>query len=206
MCFNHSSVGSEKALWLRSCTKIDYLSGKIINNRRHDLDFHCLNPQPEQEKGLNFIKCLKTSKTTELLDKLVEGKDFENWRTWEFIIQIRGGGCVKLNSLHVAIIMQSAPVSIHMLNQGNPADIAMAKVQRFVQNDFAQDDCKDDDDWIYGATVMHLAARFKHQCLTKLNEVDNEHLGNFLINNQDNEMKFTPLHVTAFAELHIGTR
>ena len=183
----------------------NFFLGKIINNRRRDLDFLCLNPEPEQEKGLNFIKCLKTSKTTELLDKLVEDKEFGNWRSWEFTIEIGGGGCVKLNALHVAIIMQNEPVTSHMLNQGNPTSIAMAKVQRFATQNSSPDNRKDDD-WIYGATVMHLAARFKHQCLSKLNEVDNEHLGNFLINNQDNEMQFSPLHVTAFAELHIGTR
>ena len=109
----------------------NFFLGKIINNRRRDLDFLCLNPEPEQEKGLNFIKCLKTSKTTELLDKLVEDKEFGNWRSWEFTIEIGGGGCVKLNALHVAIIMQNEPVTSHMLNQGNPTSIALAKVQRF---------------------------------------------------------------------------
>ena len=57
------------------------------------------------------------------------------------------------------------------------------------------------DDWIYGATSLHLAARFFHDCMFKLIEVNKE-----LVNNQDNDLKLSPLHITAKAELHIGTR
>ena len=168
------------------------------------MDFQCKNLETEQEKGMAFIKCLKTSKTKEIL-KLIQDREWENWRDWEFVIDIRGGGTVRLNPLHVAIIMQNEPVTSHILDQKDVQGLAKAKVQRCLASNTSEDN-KKEDDWIYGATVMHLAARFSHQCLNKISEVDNELLGNFLIDNQTNEMQFSPLHVTAFAELHIGTR
>ena len=58
-----------------------------------------------------------------------------------------------------------------------------------------------EDDWIYGATSLHLAARFFHDCMFKLLEVNNE-----LVNDQENQLKLSPLHITAMAEHHIGTR
>ena len=53
---------------------------------------------------------------------------------------------------------------------------------------------------------MHLAARFHFKCLFKLLEFDSEHLKSSLLNDQDNEMKLSPLHISAIAEVFVGTR
>ena len=73
-------------------------------------------------------------------------------------------------------------------------------VGKSVQGNKAEDRFEEDD-WIYGATSLHLAARFFHDVMFKLIEVNKE-----LVNNQENDLKLSPLHITAIVEFHIGTR
>ena len=113
---------------------------------------------------------------------------------------IRGGGCVNLNALHVAIVMRNIEVVNHILDQeDNIKSYVDQEVKESVYH--KHDDEEEDDDWIYGATVLHLAARFFHDCLQKLIEMSSS-----LVNNQDNRMKYSPLHVTAISEFSVGSR
>ena len=122
----------------------------------------------------------------------------ENWQEWVFETDLSGGGKIKLNVLHVAIIMKNKTVIDFILNlEQNHIESFVGKR---VQGNNMEDNLEEDD-WIYGATSLHLAARFFHDCMFKLIEVDKE-----LVNNQKNDLKLSPLHITAIAEIHIGTR
>ena len=120
----------------------------------------------------------------------------ENWKEWVFEADLSGGGKIKLNVLHVAIIMRNKPVIEFILKQNGIKSF----VGKSVQGNKTWDRLEADD-WIYGATSLHLAARFVHDVMFKLIEVNKE-----LLNNQENDLKLSPLHITAIVEFHIGTR
>ena len=151
----------------------------------------------EDKKSQEFIHFLKTSKNKKLKELLESCKKHE-WKNWLFEVEIRTGGQVIFNALHVAIVMQNMDVIDHLLDKED-----MDYINAQVSQDTTEvlDDKCEDDNWIYGATALHLAARFYHQSLPKLIEVSNE-----LIDNQDNVMSFSPLHITAIAEYHLGSR
>ena len=130
------------------------------------------------------------------INKKIENS--KNWQEWVFEVDLSGGGKVKLNVLHVAIIMKNKPVIDFILKQDD-SDIKYF-VGKSVQGNKAEDRFEEDD-WIYGATSLHLAARFFHDVMFKLIEVNKE-----LVNNQENDLKLSPLHITAIVEFHIGTR
>ena len=119
-----------------------------------------------------------------------------NWKEWIFETDLSGGGKIKLNILHVAIIMKNKTVIDFILKQNDIKSFVGKRVQGNKSGDKLIE-----DDWIYGATSLHLAARFFHDCMFKLLEVNKE-----LVNDQKNQLKLSPLHITAIAELHIGTR
>ena len=123
-------------------------------------------------------------------------KESENWQEWVFETDLSGGGKIELNILHVAIIMKNKTVIDFILKQNDIKSFVGKRVQGNQKGDKEKK-----DDWIYGATSLHLAARFFHDCMFKLIEVDKE-----LVNNQKNDLKLSPLHITAIAEIHIGTR
>ena len=155
--------------------------------------FH--NPKEECEK---YIEHLRKSEGKHATSHLKTHSP--NWREWRFEVGIRGGGCVTLNALHVAIIMRNIEVVNHILDQeDNIKSYVDQEVKESVYH--KHDDEEEDDDWIYGATVLHLAARFFHDCLQKLIEMSSS-----LVNNQDNRMKYSPLHVTAISEFSVGSR
>ena len=161
---------------------------KIVNNRRTSLIFNT----PESEcKGL--IEHLKQYENSDIKAKI---KASSNWKEWIFETDLSGGGKIKLNILHVAIIMKNKTVIDFILKQNDIKSFVGKRVQGNKMGDKLIE-----DDWIYGATSLHLAARFFHDCMFKLIEVNKE-----LVNNQDNDLKLSPLHITAIAELHIGTR
>ena len=163
-----------------------------MNNRRDRLIF-----QNEDKKAQEFIYFLKTSKTKKLKE-LLESCQKHEWKDWVFEVEIRTGGYVTFNALHVAIVMQNMDVIDHFLSK---EDTAYINAQVVYDNDQIIDDKFQDDNWIYGATALHLAARFYHHSLSKLIEVSNE-----LIDNQDNAISFSPLHITAIAEHHLGSK
>ena len=122
-----------------------------------------------------------------------------DWKSWIFEVKIRGGGQVKLNVLHVAIIMRNMDVIEHILQQ---VDIKPFVDEVVAESDYqGHQDELEDDDWIYGATVLHLAARFYLKCLQKLIATSCD-----LINNQENRMKYSPLHVAGIAAFQLGSR
>ena len=161
---------------------------KIINNRRTSLVFNT----PESEcKGL--IEHLKQYENSDIKAKI---KESPNWKEWIFETDLSGGGKIKLNILHVAIIMRNKTVIDFILEQ----DDIKSFVGKSVQGNQMGDNLKEDD-WIYGATSLHLAARFFHGCMFKLLEVNKE-----LVNDQKNKLELSPLHIAATSELHLGTR
>ena len=168
------------------------ISDKVMTNRVDRLIF-----RNEDKKSQEFIHFLKTSKNKKLKELLESCKKHE-WKNWLFEVEIRTGGQVIFNALHVAIVMQNMDVIDHLLDKED-----MDYINAQVSHDTTEvlDDKCEDDNWIYGATALHLAARFYHQSLPKLIEVSNE-----LIDNQDNVMSFSPLHITAIAEYHLGSR
>ena len=74
---------------------------------------------------------LKKSKTREILANLNDEK-WTDWRDWKFVINIRAGGSVKLNALHVAIIMLNKDVVSHILNQKDLKDYIKVRVEKNV--------------------------------------------------------------------------
>ena len=85
--------------------------------------------------GEQFIECMKSSKTKEVISKLGTGKNkWENWQKWNFDIKIREGGSVTLNALHVAIVMQNSEVCNHILDQQDINDFVKAKVTPLTPN------------------------------------------------------------------------
>ena len=163
-----------------------------MNNRRDRLIF-----RNEDKEAFKFIHFLKTSKTKRLKE-LLESCQKHEWKDWLFDVEIRTGGHVIFNALHVAIVMQNMDVIDHFLSK---EDTAYINAQVVYDNDQIIDDKFQDDNWIYGATALHLAALFYHQSLSKLIEASNE-----LIDNQDNAIRFSPLHITAIAEHHLGSK
>ena len=165
---------------------------KVMNNRRDRLIF-----RNEDKEAFKFIHFLKTSKTKRLKE-LLESCQKHEWKDWVFEVEIRTGGYVTFNALHVAIVMQNMDVIDHFLSK---EDMAYINAQVCYDDDQVIDDKFQDDNWIYGATALHLAALFYHQSLSKLIEASNE-----LIDNQDNAIRFSPLHITAIAEHHLGSK
>ena len=163
-------------------------SEKIVNNRRQSLTF-----KSQQFECEALIKHLTQYENNDIIAKIKESK---NWQEWVFETDLSGGGKIKLNVLHVAIVMKNKTVIDFILKQNDIKSF----VGKSVQGD-QKGDTLVEDDWIYGATSLHLAARFFHDCMFKLLEVNNE-----LVNDQENQLKLSPLHITAIAELHIGTR
>ena len=102
--------------------------GKVVNNRRQDLRFVI---SKKYTHGERYIELLKRSKTGEINANLND-KNWSNWREWKFAINIRAGGSVKLNALHVAIVMQNKAVISHILHQNDLKDYLKAKVERNV--------------------------------------------------------------------------
>ena len=166
---------------------------KVMNNRRDRLIF-----RNEDKKAQDFIYFLKTSKNKRLKGLLESCQKYE-WKDWAFTVEIRTGGYVTFNALHVAIVMQNMDVIDHFLSQEDMDPYINAQVG--YDNDLVMDDKFQDDNWIYGATALHLAALFYHQSLSKLIEASNE-----LIDNQGNAISFSPLHITAIAEHHLGSK
>ena len=140
-----------------------------------------------------MITHLNQYENSEITAKIEKSK---NWQEWVFETDLSGGGKIQLNVLHVAIVMKNKTVIDFILKQNDIKSFVGKSVQGNKMGDKLIE-----DDWIYGATSLHLAARFFHDCMFKLIEVDKE-----LVNNQDNDLKLSPLHITAKAELHIGTR
>ena len=172
---------------------IFHILDKVMNNRRDRLIF-----RNEDKEAFKFIHFLKTSKTKRLKE-LLESCQKHEWKDWLFDVEIRTGGHVIFNALHVAIVMQNMDVIDHFLSQEDMDPYINAQVG--YDNDLVMDDKFQDDNWIYGATALHLAALFYHQSLSKLIEASNE-----LIDNQDNAISFSPLHITAIAEYHLGSK
>ena len=165
-------------------------SEKIVNNRRQSLTF-----KSQQFECEALIKHLTQYENNHIIAKIKESK---NWQEWVFETDLSGGGKIKLNVLHVAIIMKNKTVIDFILNLEQ--NHIKSFVGKRVQGNNMEDNLEEDD-WIYGATSLHLAARFFHDCMFKLLEVNNE-----LVNDQENQLKLSPLHITAMAEHHIGTR
>ena len=163
-------------------------SEKIVNNRRQSLTF-----KSQQFECEALIKHLTQYENNHIIAKIKESK---KWQEWVFETDLSGGGKIKLNILHVAIIMKNKTVIDFILKQNDIKSFVGKRVQGNKMGDKLIE-----DDWIYGATSLHLAARFFHDCMFKLIEVDKE-----LVNNQKNDLKLSPLHITAIAEIHIGTR
>ena len=168
-----------------------------MNNRLDLLEF-----RNEDRVCQSFIHFLKTSKTKSLIT-LFANNTPDLWKNWEFETDIKTGGSVTFNVLHVAIIMQNKEVIDHILEENDTWSLEDMKsfVNVHVKYEQHDKDEYEDDDWIFGASAIHLAARFYHQALQKLIEVDNE-----LVYNNENVMKFSPLHITAIAESHFGSR
>ena len=170
---------------------------QVMNNRLDLLEF-----RNGDRVCQSFIHFLKTSKTKSLL-RLFANNTPDLWKNWEFETDIKTGGSVTFNVLHVAIIMQNKEVIDHILEENDTWSLEDMKsfVNVHVKYEQHDKDEYEDDDWIFGANAIHLAARFYHQALQKLIEVDNE-----LVYNNENVMKFSPLHITAIAESHFGSR
>ena len=82
-----------------------------MNNRRDRLIF-----RNEDKEAFKFIHFLKTSKTKRLKE-LLESCQKHEWKDWLFDVEIRTGGHVIFNALHVAIVMQNMDVIDHFLSQ-----------------------------------------------------------------------------------------
>ena len=87
-------------------------------------------------------------------------KESPNWKEWIFETDLSGGGKIKLNILHVAIIMRNKTVIDFILEQDDIKSFVGKRVQGNQKGDNLRE-----DDWIYGATSLHLAARFFKDCM-----------------------------------------
>ena len=145
---------------------------------------------------------MKTNKIEKAKQILQNNPD---WLTWKYVIGIRKGGAIEINVLHVAIIFQNMELIEYMVNKEdldfNELDKSVLEVSEQGHKRKMRFDLFVDDDWIYGATPVHLAARFCHQSLPLLISKNRKS-----INDQSNKNEFSPLHVTSIAEHHIGTR
>ena len=165
---------------------------RIVENRRISLQFDSPN-----EQGQIVIGHFNHYGNKEIIE-ILETKP--KWKEWIFETDLSGGGRIKINVLHYAIIMKNKQIVDHILEKKDIKDFVKKRVEK--SSEFSrQTDCLKDDDWIYGATTLHLAARFFHDCMFKLIEVDKD-----LVNNQENELRFSPMHITAISEFDIGTR
>ena len=138
------------------------------------------------------MKSCKNSKTFLHLDKN------PNWTKWTYELDIKLGGTIRVNVLHVAIIIRNFDVIKHILDRDDTKEHV---IQETVKEVKACTENLEFNDWIFEATAVHLAARFCHQALPLLLNKNRE-----LIDNQSNKNEFSPLHVTSIAELHMGTR
>ena len=159
-------------------------------NRRISLQFHGADAQSQK-----LISHLQQYENKEIIEFL---KTHLDWRDWIFEIELRGGGRIEVNVLQCAIIMKNKQVVDYILEQDNIKSIVSDTIH--TTNDKEGDNIEEDD-WIYGATTLHLAARFFHDCMFRLIEVDKD-----LVNNQKNDLRFSPMHITAISEFDIGTR
>ena len=124
------------------------------------------------------------------------------WKTWRFTLNLRDGGAIKLTVLHVALILRSMEMIDFILDMPHIQEYVQVKVQKSTEMiGNTQTDVFKDDDWIYGATSVHLAARFLHHCLPALLKFHYQ-----AVNDQTNEADFSPLHVSAIADMHLGSR
>ena len=124
------------------------------------------------------------------------------WKSWKFTMNIRSGGSIKLTVLHVALILRSMEMINFILDKKDIKDYVQIKVQKSDESlGNTRTDMFEDDDWIYGATSVHLAARFFHHCLPKVLKFDDQ-----AVNDQTNEADFSPLHVSSIADMHLGSR
>merc|ERR1711983_704194 len=91
---------------------------KVMNNRRDRLIF-----RNEDKEAFKFIHFLKTSKTKRLKE-LLESCQKHEWKDWLFDVEIRTGGHVIFNALHVAIVMQNMDVIDHFLSHLGEEEMA----------------------------------------------------------------------------------
>ena len=165
---------------------------RIVENRWTSLHFDSTN-----EQGQKVISHLQQYENKDIIE-ILEAKP--DWKEWIFETDLSGGGRIKINVLHYAIIMKNKQIVDHILEKKDIKDFVKKRVKESSKSSRQTDGLKDDD-WIYGATSLHLAARFFHDCMFKLIEVDKD-----LVNNQENELRFSPMHITAMSEFQIGTR
>ena len=169
----------------------------MINNRREDLVFAF-----DLQVGREFIECLKTNKIEKAINILKNNPD---WLHWKYVVAIRHGGAIEVNVLHVAIIFQNMELIEHIATKEDAdfkeLDKSVLEVSEQGHKRKMMFDLFVDDDWIYGATPIHLASRFCHKSLPLLISKNRK-----AINDQSNKNEFSPLHITSIAEHHIGTR
>ena len=172
-----------------------FFADLAINNYRSFLEFVPQNDPDGQCKEL--IRCLRkqyTSKACGLIDK----DEKMAWKNWLYVAHLREGGSVKLNVLHVAIIMQNSPLIDCILKSQANNDFLHNHVEPNEKSEEADQEVK----WIYGATVLHLAARYFASCIPKLLEK----LNGGLIDDVANDAQMTPLHVSAMSSNTVSTR
>ena len=167
---------------------------RIVENRRISLQFDSPNKQ-----GQIVIGHFNHYGNKEIIE-ILETKTKPDWKEWIFETDLSGGGRIKINVLHYAIIMKNKQIVDHILEKKDIKDFVKKRVKGSSESSRQTDGLKDDD-WIYGATSLHLAARFFHDCMFKLIEVDKS-----LVRDQENDLGVSPLHITAMSEFQIGTR
>ena len=102
-----------RGVWLKVWNSVHIfgISDKVMTNRVDRLIF-----RNEDKKSQEFIHFLKTSKNKKLKE-LLENCQKHEWKNWLFEVEIRTGGQVNFNALHVAIVMQNMDVIDHLLDK-----------------------------------------------------------------------------------------
>ena len=118
---------------------IFHILDKVMNNRRDRLIF-----RNEDKKAQDFIYFLKTSKNKRLKGLLESCQKYE-WKDWAFTVEIRTGGYVTFNALHVAIVMQNMDVIDHFLAHLGEEEMAYINAQVDYDNNQIIDDKFQDD-------------------------------------------------------------
>ena len=136
--------------------------------------------------------------------KIIEDTKDQSWMDWSFVMRIRerDDGAIKLNVLHVAIIMQNSELIdaiLRILRSNADNGFLDKRVENAVK--VSHKGVQPELTWIYGASILHLAARFFAACIPKLLEQSD-----FLINEQENEARMTPLHVAAIGKKSLATK
>ena len=151
---------------------------------------------PECEE---FIKLLKRNKTWSACEII---KNFMgSWENWSFTMEIREpeGGAITVNVLHVAIIMQNSKLIDAILNSKVSSEFLHQRVESKMKEK-SHEKVEPEIKWIYGASSVHLAARYFASCIPNLLKKYD------LINDASNQAGMTPLHVAAIGSYSLATK